>query len=66
MPVGKGQTFLNQGGVLDAVFGGWHLGGIITFRSGFPFANPTPNLWFNVNDFPVPNCAAGCFGNASR
>jgi len=93
LPVGKGQTFLNQGGVVDAILGGWHLGGIITFRSGFPFspqigfdpsntgspglqrsnqignghlANPTPNLWFNVNAFPVPNCPAGCFGNAGK
>lgn len=93
LPVGKGRPFLNQGGVLDAVLGGWHLGGIITFRSGFPFspeigfdpsntgspglqrsnqignghlANPTPNLWFNINDFPVPNCSNGCFGNAGK
>jgi hypothetical protein len=94
LPVGKGRRFLNQSaGVVDAVLGGWHLGGIITLRSGFPFspqidfdpsntgspglqrsnqignghlANPTPALWFNVNDFPVPNCAQGCFGNAGK
>ena len=93
LPVGKGQTFLNQGGVTDAVLGGWHLGGIITLRSGFPFspqigfdpsntgspglqrsnqignghlANPSPYLWFNVNDFPVPNCPNGCFGDAGK
>jgi hypothetical protein len=23
-------------------------------------------LWFNVNDFPVPNCPNGCFGNAGK
>ncbi|HUK48371.1 MAG TPA: TonB-dependent receptor [Terriglobales bacterium] len=93
LPVGKGQMFLNQGGVTDAVLGGWHLGGIITLRSGFPFspqigfdpsntgspglqrsnqignghlANPSPYLWFNVNDFPVPNCPNGCFGDAGK
>jgi hypothetical protein len=93
LPVGKGRQFLNQGGVLDAVLGGWHLGGIITFRSGFPFspqigidpsntgspglqrsnrignghlAHPSPSLWFNVNDFPLPNCPNGCFGNAGK
>ena len=93
LPVGKGQKFLNQGGVLDAFLGGWHVGGIITFRSGFPFSpqigfdpsntgspglqrsnqtgsghlsNPGPNLWFNVNDFPVPNCPSGCFGTAHK
>ena len=36
LPVGKGQRFLNQSGPMDLAFGGWHLGGIITFRSGFP------------------------------
>lgn len=93
LPVGKGQHFLNRGGVADAVLGGWHVGGIITIRSGFPFSpqigfdpsntgspglqrsnrigngslpNPSPNLWFNLNDFPVPNCPNGCFGNAGK
>lgn len=93
LPVGKGRPYLNQGGVLDAVLGGWHLGGIITFRSGFPFspqidfdpsntgspglqrsnqigsghlAHPSPTLWFNINDFPAPNCPNGCFGNAGK
>ncbi|PYV76326.1 MAG: hypothetical protein DMG96_14465 [Acidobacteria bacterium] len=93
LPVGKGRPFLNQSGVLDAIVGGWHLGGIITVRSGFPFspqigfdpsntgspglqrsnqigsghlANPSPSLWFNVNDFPLPNCPNGCFGNAGK
>lgn len=93
LPVGKGRPFLNQDGVLNAILGGWHLGGIITLRSGFPFspqigfdpsntgspglqrsnqtgsghlANPTPNLWFNINDFSVPNCPNGCFGNAGK
>jgi len=91
LPVGNGRKFLNRGGVADAVLGGWHLGGIITFRSGFPFspltgngdptntgsqgllrtdrtgsghvANPGPNLWFNINDFPVP---VGHFGDAGK
>ncbi len=38
LPVGRDQKFLNQGGVADAVLGGWHLGGIINFRSGFFFS----------------------------
>jgi hypothetical protein len=93
LPIGKGKNFLNQGGVVDKIVGGWHIGGILTFRSGFPFSpaigfdpsntgtqgllrsnqigsghlsNPGPNLWFNINDFPVPNCPAGCFGNARK
>jgi hypothetical protein len=27
-------------------------------------SNPSPNLWFNTDDFPVPTCA--CFGNAGK
>jgi len=38
LPVGKGQAFMNRGGVANAILGGWHVGGIITFRSGFPFS----------------------------
>jgi hypothetical protein len=93
LPVGKGRPFLNQGGVTEAILGGWHLGGIIILRSGFPFspqigfdpsntgspglqrsnrignghlAHPNPTLWFNINDFPAPNCPNGCFGNAGK
>jgi Carboxypeptidase regulatory-like domain/TonB-dependent Receptor Plug Domain len=91
LPVGQGQKFLGQNKGLDYVLGGWHLGGIVTFRSGFPFSpqtdtdptntgtqgllrtnrigngtlsNPTPDLWFNINDFPVPTCCS--FGNAGK
>lgn len=91
LPVGQGQKFLNQNKTLDYVLGGWHVGGIVTFRSGFPFSpqidtdptntssqgllranrigngtlsKPTPDLWFNINDFPVPSCY--CFGNAGK
>jgi hypothetical protein len=93
LPVRKGRQFLNHGGVLDGILGGWHLGGIVTFRSGFPFSpqigfdpsntgspglersnqigsgslpDPSPSLWFNINDFPVPNCPQGCFGDAGK
>ena len=36
LPVGRGRRFLNQGGVADAVIGGWELGSIFTLQSGFP------------------------------
>ena len=36
--IGKGQRFLNKGRALDLVLGGWHVGGVVTFRSGFPFS----------------------------
>jgi Carboxypeptidase regulatory-like domain len=93
LPVGKGRHFLNQGGVINSFVGGWHVGGIITLRSGFPFSpaigfdpsntgspglirsnqigngslpHPSPTLWFNLNDFPIPNCPNGCFGDAHK
>lgn len=91
LPIGQGHRFLNQGKTADLVLGGWHLGGIVTFRAGFPFSpamdydptntgsqgllrtnrigkgtlsNPTPDLWFNLNDFPLPTCY--CFGNSGK
>ena len=36
LPVGKGQKFLNHGGVVDAALGGWQLGSIVTLMDGFP------------------------------
>jgi hypothetical protein len=37
LPFGKGKRWLNRGGVLDAVLGGWQLGGILTLRTGQTF-----------------------------
>jgi len=36
LPAGKGRAFLNQGGVANAILGGWQLGGILTLQTGFP------------------------------
>jgi hypothetical protein len=38
LPLGKGQRFLRQGRALDLALGGWHVGGIVTLRSGFAFS----------------------------
>jgi hypothetical protein len=37
VPVGKNRRWMNEGGVADAVLGGWQLGGILTLQDGFPF-----------------------------
>ncbi len=36
LPVGKGRHFLNRGGVLDKIVGGWTLTAIQRYRSGDP------------------------------
>jgi hypothetical protein len=38
LPFGKGRKWLNQGGVLNAVLGGWQLSSIGTLQSGSPVA----------------------------
>jgi hypothetical protein len=37
LPVGKGRTFLNRGGVVDALIGGWQVSAIFLVESGTPF-----------------------------
>jgi hypothetical protein len=36
LPVGKGRTLLNQGGVLDEIVGGWSTSGHFEIHSGYP------------------------------
>jgi hypothetical protein len=36
LPFGKGQKFLNGGGIADKVLGGWQLSGLFTARTGLP------------------------------
>ena len=37
MPFGKGQPFLNQSGVVNAIFGGWRVNGVVSKYTGLPF-----------------------------
>ena len=36
LPLGKGQRWLNAGGVTNVVLGGWQVGSIVTLQDGFP------------------------------
>src|SRR6185437_690890 len=38
LPFGRGRRYLSNNRALDLLFGGWHLGGIYTVTSGFPFS----------------------------
>lgn len=36
LPVGKGKWLLNQGGIVDKIFGGWEVSGLMQWTSGAP------------------------------
>jgi Carboxypeptidase regulatory-like domain/TonB dependent receptor len=38
LPFGKGKRFLNRGGIVNAVVGGWNVGAIQTYESGTPIS----------------------------
>jgi len=38
LPIGKGKKFLNHGGALNEVLGGWSVSGVQRYLSGQPFA----------------------------
>jgi hypothetical protein len=38
LPFGKGKMFLNNGGIIDKVFGGWELSGLGQWTSGAPIS----------------------------
>ncbi|MGE3466207.1 MAG: hypothetical protein AB7J13_04680, partial [Pyrinomonadaceae bacterium] len=46
LPFGQGRPFLNRGGWVDKVFGGWELSGIVQWDSGVPlrFLDPRGTL----------------------
>jgi hypothetical protein len=50
LPVGKGRPFLNHGGVVDKVIGGWTLGALSTFETGTPFVINGGYSTMNQND----------------
>ena len=51
LPFGRGQKYLNSGGVVNAIFGGWQMTGILSMQAGqfydLTLANPTANLGTN-------------------
>jgi carboxypeptidase family protein/TonB-dependent receptor-like protein len=38
LPIGKGKRYVNSSRAGDLILGGWHVGGIVTLRTGFPFS----------------------------
>jgi len=55
LPIGRGKHYLSDANrAVDAIVGGWQVGGIVTFQKGFPFS-------INANDqnclLDMPFCA---------
>ena len=48
LPFGTGRRWLNNGGVLSAVLGGWQLNNIFSWRSGTPFTVTTSTTPLNT------------------
>ncbi len=59
LPFGRDRAFLNRGGFLDALAGGWILNGIGTLRTGFPTDIRTNVLPPVFNTYNVADCVAG-------
>lgn len=47
LPIGKGRRFLNQGGIVDAIVGGWQFNSIIQVASGAPITITDPRGTLN-------------------
>jgi len=60
LPFGKGNKWLNQGGVSNVVLGGWQVNGITTLQSGFPYSFSNANV--NSALFQTGNTYTNVFG----
>jgi hypothetical protein len=57
LPVGKGRALLDQGGILNAILGGWQLSNVWQLHTGTPFTPTigTPNLSGALSGTWLPN-----------
>ncbi len=55
LPFGKGKPFLNRGGLVNAILGGWQVAPLITLRSGIPFTVVTSGGITNAGGADRPN-----------
>ena len=57
LPFGEGRRWLDQGGVLNALAGGWQLSGIVHWQSGIPFSITAARGTFNRGGRSANNMA---------
>jgi hypothetical protein len=64
LPFGKGQAFLSDGKVVNAIFGGWQLNGIFNMHSGDPLTlSDATNTLYNDGSY---GWSANIQGNVQR
>ena len=59
LPFGKGRTFLNKGGVVNALVGGWQISPILTYASGLPLQVTVAGDPLGTGASNRPNIVAG-------
>lgn len=59
LPFGKGRPFLNKGGVVNAILGGWQISPILTYATGTPLFSGTGGAVYVAGD-PLGNGCAPC------
>jgi len=65
LPFGKGRKYGIANSAANAVLGGWQVGGILTFQSGFPFSAfcGPGNIQNGAGGWCAPDAIAGQNGN---
>jgi hypothetical protein len=61
LPFGKGRKYLHQGGIVNAVLGGWKTSGILRYQSGLPMSFEVGDTFFLWEDhgWQEPNTVPG-------
>jgi len=59
LPFGKGRPYLNRGGVVNAILGGWQISPILTYATGTPLFSGTGGPVYVGGD-PLGNGCAPC------
>jgi Carboxypeptidase regulatory-like domain len=61
LPFGKGRTYMNHGGITNAVLGGWQISPLLTYATGTPLWNPNGNsggaVYVNGDPLGNNNCS---------
>ena len=64
LPFGRGAPFLNHGGLVDLLVGGFQLNGVVHYSTGFPFSAVASGYWgtnfaFNSNMVAIGKISTG-------